>query len=83
MKDSIKKRVLEEANIIIHTKTTIRQLTKIMGVSKSTIHNDMQNRLRLVDRDLYDKVQSVFDEHIKIRHYLGGIATQKKYKKVI
>lgn len=83
MKDSIKKRVLEEANIIINTKTTIRQLTKIMGVSKSTIHNDMQNRLRLVDRDLYDKVQSVFDEHIKIRHYLGGIATQKKYKKVI
>ena len=60
MKDSIKKRVLEEANIIIHTKTTIRQLTKIMGVSKSTIHNDMQNRLRLVDRELYYKVQSVF-----------------------
>lgn len=83
MKDSIKKRVLEEANIIIHTKVTIRQLTKIMGVSKSTIHNDMQKRLRLVDKDLYDQVQKVFDEHIKIRHYLGGIATQKKYKKVI
>lgn len=83
MKDSIKRRVLEEANIIINTKVTIRQLTKIIGVSKSTIHNDMQTRLRLVDKNLYDKVQRVFEEHIRIRHYLGGIATQKKYKKVI
>lgn len=83
MKDFIKKRVLEEANIISETNITIRELTKIIGVSKSTIHNDMQNRLESVNKELYDKVQDVFNEHIKQRHYLGGLATQKKYKKVI
>lgn len=83
MKELIKKRVIEEANMIVRTKTTIRELTKIMGVSKSTIHNDMQTRLKMIDRELYDKVQEVFLEHIRLRHYLGGLATQKKYKKVI
>lgn len=83
MKESIKKRVLEEANIIINTKGTIRDLTKVMNVSKSTIHNDMQERLRQLDEGLYFKVLEVFKEHISIRHYLGGIATKKKYKKVI
>ncbi len=83
MKEMIKKRVVEEANIIINTKLTIRELTKIMGVSKSTIHNDMQTRLKNINNELYNKVQAVFNEHIKLRHYLGGLATQKKYKKVL
>ena len=81
MKELIKKRVIEEANMIVRTKTTIRELTKIMGVSKSTIHNDMQTRLKMIDRELYDKVQEVFLEHIRLRHYLGGLATQKNTKK--
>lgn len=83
MKDYIEKRIVEEANIIINTKTTIRDLSKLIGVSKSTIHNDMQNRLKHVNRELYNKVQTVFLEHIRTRHYLGGLSTQKKYKKVI
>ena len=83
MKELIKKRVMEEANIIIQTKTTLRELTKIMGVSKSTIHHDMKMKLKDIDKDLYNLVQAVFQQHIQIRHYLGGLATQKKYKKII
>lgn len=79
----IKKRVLEEANIIINTKKTIRDLAIMMGVSKSTIHNDMKERLQFISKDLYSKVQAIFDEHVRVRHYLGGLATQKKYKKVL
>ncbi len=83
MKELIKKRVIEEANIIVNTHMTIRELTKIMGVSKSTIHHDMKVTLKLVDSDLYNKVQAVFNEHIRLRHYLGGLSTKKKYKKII
>lgn len=83
MKEYIEKRIIEEANIIINTKITIRDLSKIIGVSKSTIHNDMQNRLKCINKELYGKVQSVFLDHIRTRHYLGGLSTQKKYKKVI
>lgn len=81
MKDNIKRRVVEEANIIVATKITIRDLAKIIGVSKSTIHTDMNNRLKYLDNSLYLKVKKVFEEHIKIRHFLGGEATRKKYKK--
>lgn len=83
MKELIKKRVIEEANIIVNTHMTIRELTKIMGVSKSTIHHDMKVTLKLVDSALYNKVQAVFNEHIRLRHYLGGLSTKKKYKKII
>ena len=81
MNDIIKRRVLEEAYMIINTKMTIRDLSKIIGVSKSTIHIDMRERLKLIDKQLYLEVNKVFLDHIKIRHYLGGLATQKKYKK--
>ncbi len=83
MKELIKKRVIEEANIIINTKTTLRELTKLMGVSKSTIHYDMKIRLKDINNDLYMQVQNIFNEHLRSRHYLGGMATAKKYKKII
>ena len=81
MNNNIKRRVLEEANMIINTRMTIRDLSKIIGVSKSTIHSDMRERLKEIDKQLYLEVNDVFLEHINIRHYLGGLATQKKYKK--
>ena len=43
----------------------------------------MKVTLKLVDSDLYNKVQAVFNEHIRLRHYLGGLSTKKKYKKII
>ena len=60
---------------------TIRDLSKIIGISKSTIHNDMRKNLKMIDKSLYLEVNEIFLEHIRTRHYLGGLATQKKYKK--
>lgn len=81
MQKKIRKRVLREANLLIKNKMTIRELAKVIGVSKSTIHNDMRKRLIYIDKSLYLDVNKLFLEHIKIRHYLGGLSTQKKYKK--
>ena len=81
MKRNIKERVLKEANLLIEKKLTIRELADIIGVSKSTVHNDMRNRLKLINKELYSDINSLFLDHIRIRHYLGGLSTQKKYKK--
>ena len=80
MNKDLERRVIEEANIIVNTKITLRELARKIGYSKSTIHKDMQERLKDIDQDLYESVQEVFKEHIETRHYLGGMATRKKYK---
>ncbi len=67
--------------MLITTKKTIRDVANIMGISKSTIHNDMRKRLKSINNDLYLDVNKLFLEHIKVRHLLGGLATKKKYKK--
>lgn len=82
MKNNIRKRVLEEADIIINTHISLRELAKLIGVSKSTIHNDMKYRLETINEEKYRKVKQVFSKHIDERHFLGGLATRKKYKKV-
>lgn len=81
MEKEIENRTLKEANIIIHSKKTLRQLATELNIGKSTIHKDMQIRLKKIDQDLYNQVQSVFKEHIKIRHLRGGASTKKKYQK--
>lgn len=83
MNERIKKRVIEEANIIINTEITLRKLAKHLGVSKSTIHKDMQERLIALDKVLYKKVQKVFKKHLDMRYYIGGEATRKKYQKML
>lgn len=82
MNKIIERRVLEEANIIINTEITLRDLARRLGISKSTIHKDMQERLITLDKDLYKKVKKVFKKHLDIRYYIGGEATRKKYKKI-
>lgn len=79
MNESIKKRVLLEAKTIIETQKTLRDMEQLVQVSKSTIHKDMQQRLIELDEDLYEQVQNVFENHIKIRHIHGGESTKKKY----
>ena len=83
MNKMMKRRVLEEANIIINTEITLRSLARRLGISKSTIHKDMQERLIIIDKNLYQKVQKVFQKHLEIRYYIGGEATRQKYKKLI
>ena len=75
-------RVLEEANYIIENKKTVRETSRIFNVSKSTVHKDMQERLKEIDYDLFKKVDKIFKYHIKIRHINGGEATRSKYLKL-
>ena len=68
MKKDLKVRILKEANRIVDSHKTLRELSGEFGVSKSTIHKDMQQKLPLIDRNLYREVQKVFREHLESRY---------------
>ena len=72
-------RVNKEANILIDTKLTIREIAKIFNVSKSTVHKDLNERLFEIDKEKYNLIKDIFEEHIKIRHIKGGESTRIKY----
>jgi len=72
-------RVINEANYIIETNMTIREVANIFGVSKSTVHNDVRKRLIEIDKKLYKKVSSVLEYHIDIKHIRGGESTKRKF----
>lgn len=77
----IQNRVLDEADYIIKTENTIRQIAQIFKVSKSTVHKDLHERLLNIDRDRYNKVVKILQYHTNIRHLRGGESTKKKYAK--
>lgn len=79
MVSKISNRVLEEANYIIKTQDTIRDLSKIFKVSKSTVHKDLHERLLKIDKDKFDIVDKILKYHTKIRHIRGGESTKQKY----
>ena len=72
MNNKIYKRIKMETNYILKDNMTIREIAKIMKVSKSTVHKDLHERLYYINKVLYKKVDKVFKEHIKIRHITGG-----------
>ena len=72
-------RVINESNFIVKTNKTIREVAEIFGVSKSTVHNDIRKRLFQIDRNLYEKVSSVLEYHIDIKHIRGGESTKRKF----
>lgn len=78
---NIKRRVLEEANSIIKTKMTIRELSKYFKVSKSTVHKDLSERLKKVDEELYEQVEVILKTHFDERHIRGGEMTRLRYRK--
>ena len=75
------KRILAEANYIIKTKETIREIAKHFNVSKSTVHKDLQDRLIYINKELYTIVDDILEYHKEIRHIRGGESTRKKYQK--
>ncbi|MBE6144660.1 MAG: stage III sporulation protein D [Firmicutes bacterium] len=79
MNSNIVKRVLEEANYIIKTEKTIRELASIFNVSKSTVHKDLHERLLEIDKNKYIEVDNILKYHIDIRHIRGGESTKNKY----
>ena len=82
MNNKIYKRIIEEANYIISTNKTIRDVAKYMKVSKSTVHKDLHERLLEIDERLYEKVDIILQKHLQIRHINGGNATKLKYEKL-
>ena len=71
---------MELAHYLIENRTTVRAAAKKFGVSKSTVHKDLSERLPLYDRPLYLQVKAVMEENKAQRHIRGGLATRTKYK---
>lgn len=75
----INERVLKEADFILKTGYTIREVAEIFNVSKSTVHKDLKERLIKIDKNKYNKVNEILKYHLNIRHIRGGESTRKKY----
>ena len=80
MKGNIEERACRLAIYIIENKATVRAAAQRFGISKSTVHKDLQDRLSVFNRPLYLQVKAVLDENKAQRHIRGGIATRRKYK---
>ena len=80
MKDYIEERVLEVAQYIIDSRATIRKTARVFGVSKSTIHKDMTERLTKINPCIAEEDKSILDLNKAERHIRGGKATKLKYK---
>lgn len=82
MKDYIEERVLEVAQYIIDSKATIRKTAKVFGVSKSTIHKDMTERLPKINPVIAEETHNILELNKAERHIRGGTATKLKYKAI-
>lgn len=81
MSRDIKSSVLNEANYMLETKGTIRQVANYYKVSKSTVHKDLSERLIKYDKALYNEVNDIIKNHLNERHIRGGEETRRKYKR--
>jgi putative DeoR family transcriptional regulator (stage III sporulation protein D) len=82
VKDYMRERILEIAEYIISTKATVRQAAKVFGVSKSTVHKDMTERLVEINPEKAKLVKEVLEFNKAERHIRGGRATRRKYLKL-
>lgn len=79
MKEYIEERVLETAAYIIENNATVRQCAKRFGISKSTVHKDVSDRLVQISPQMASEARKVLDKNKKERHIRGGMATREKY----
>ena len=80
MKSHIEERAIIVAKYILEKNTTVRQTAKTFGVSKSTIHKDVTERLEEINPSLAKEVKKVLEKNKSERHIRGGLATKKKYQ---
>lgn len=80
MTDTLEKRACDLAVYIIETGATVRTAANHFGISKSTVHKDLSQRLPKYNKLLYQKVRQVLDINKAQRHIRGGQATKEKYK---
>ena len=79
MKEYIEERAISIANYIIDSNATVRQTAKNFGVSKSTVHKDVTDRLMQINPTLAKQARQVLDVNKSERHIRGGLATKEKY----
>ena len=79
MKDYIEERAIQIANYIIENNATVRQTAKEFGISKSTVHKDVTDRLSQLNPALAAEARKVLDVNKSERHIRGGLATREKY----
>ena len=80
MSDTIEERACQLAVYMIETGATVRSAARHFGISKSTVHKDLSQRLKQCHPALYAQVRAVLDVNKQERHIRGGMATRKKYK---
>ena len=80
MRCYIEERTVELANYIVENKCTVREAAKKFGISKSTVHKDVTERLIKINQLLADEVRVVLLENKQERHLRGGYATREKYR---
>ena len=80
MRTYIEERACELAEYIIENKATVRAAARQFGISKSTVHKDLSERLEDIDKRLYMGVKEILDQNKAERHIRGGLATRRKYK---
>ena len=80
MKQDLEERACELAVYVIETGATVRAAAKHFGISKSTVHKALTQRLRLCNYSLYAQVRKVLDKNKQERHIRGGMATRRKYR---
>lgn len=81
MKDGLEKRACDLAVYMIETGSTVRGAARHFGISKSTVHKDLTQRLQQCNHSLYNQVRQVLDTNKQERHIRGGMATREKYRK--
>ncbi len=79
MKDYIEERAIGIANYIIENNATVRQTARQFGISKSTVHKDVTERLMQINPTLAKEARKVLDVNKSERHIRGGLATKEKY----
>ena len=79
--NSYDSRVLNMAYLMINGRRTVREVAKLVGYCKSTVHHDLTTKLEKIDYQLYLEVKELLEYNKKIRHLRGGEATRLKYQK--
>ncbi|GMB10257.1 MAG: sporulation transcriptional regulator SpoIIID [Candidatus Improbicoccus devescovinae] len=82
MNHLVEKRAIQLGNYIILNRTTVRGAAKIFGISKSTVHKDVSERLKEINKKLYSEVKNILQTNKLQRHIRGGLATKEKYSKI-
>ena len=80
MTDTMEQRACCLAVYMIETGATVRMAARHFGISKSTVHKDLSQRLPQCNRQLYEQVRQVLELNKQERHIRGGLATRRKYK---